>query len=83
VDSFGTDAGGIEVWVEPEARPGIYVVDYVVERPPGRDVEAKGTIIDRLGTHPVEPKLFRRDTRELRVHAARLQIDGDGKLTLR
>jgi hypothetical protein len=84
VDSFGSSRGGIEVWIEPEVKPGSYFVDYVIERPSTDDIKVVGSVIDRLGTRALEVKTLTRGSgREIRVRAAELQIGADGDLNIR
>jgi hypothetical protein len=86
VDSFGSSRGGIEVWVDPEVKPGSYFVDYIIDRPSSDEIKVVGTVIDRLGTHPIEVKtMTRRDnvSREIKVRAAEIQINASGDLDIR
>ena len=86
VDSFGSSHGGIEVWIDPEARTGSYKIEYVIDRPPAEDVKVTGIVIDRLGTRRIEEKILRRRDSsggEVRLRAAELQIAADGLLSIR
>jgi len=86
VDSFGSDLGGIEVWLEPRARPGTYKVSYSIDRALDEDVVIEGTVIDRLGVQKLGPQAFHMqgaETEGLTRQAAILDIGADGTLTRR
>lgn len=48
-----TRGPGIEVWLDPEARPGKYVVKYTVPRKTGMEIAVRGTLVDRTGARPL------------------------------
>ena len=79
-DSSGASGAGVEVWVDPEVNPGVYKVDYVVDRAPSAPVPVTGLIFDRFGQNPLPVMSLQAGT--LRVHAATLQIAADGSLTI-
>lgn len=78
---------GIEVWIDPEAVPGKYLVDYVLRRVEDHDVLVTGAIFDRYGRKAIPQKVLKRgDAREgglLRMRAVEIEIGRDGQIAMR
>ena len=72
---------GIEVWVDPEAAPGKYLVEYETPRDPGGGIPVAGYVFDRYGKKDLQPRTLRGGA--LRVQAATIQIGDDGSVTVR
>jgi hypothetical protein len=77
------DAGGgpgIEVWLDPSAKPGRYKIEYFRSRPRlGNPVTASGYYIDRTGRRALPPKTMTDAAR--RVVATTLVLSTEGKIT--
>ena|ERR1700691_3712595 len=71
---------GIEIWVEPSAKPGNYKIEYLRRPRSGNSVTASGYFIDRTGRHPLPPKTMNDAARQ--VVAATLVLAADGKITI-
>lgn len=80
--SFDVGSGpGIEIWLDPSAKPAEYKIEYFRRRRVGNPVTASGYYIDRTGRRPLPSKTMTDATR--RVTAATLVLAADGKITLR
>jgi hypothetical protein len=78
--SFDVGGGpGIEIWLDPSAKPGNYKVEYLRRPRLGNPVTASGYYIDRTGRHQLQPKTMTDAAR--RVVAATLVLTTDGKIT--
>ena len=71
---------GIEVWVNEDASPGLYQIEYVLPREPQKPVQIKGALFDRSGKKTIPPKTLGNGT--LRIKAATVKIAADGLVQL-
>ena len=80
--SFDVGGGpGIEIWLDPSAKPGEYKIEYFRRPRQGNPVTASGYYIDRTGRKPLPSKTMTDAAR--RVVAATLVLDAEGKITVR
>ena len=80
--SFDVGGGpGIEIWLDPQAKPGEYKIEYFRRPRTGIPVTASGYFIDRTGRRPLPPKTLTDANR--RATAGTLVLAADGKITLR
>lgn len=71
---------GIEVWVDEEAKPGTYQIEYFIPRNPPRPVQVRATLFDRSGKRTISTKTLGDGT--LRTKAATVKIANDGVVEL-
>jgi hypothetical protein len=79
--SFDVSGGpGLEVWIDPQVRPGDYKVEYRLGRAYGRDVAVSGYFIDRTGRRLLPSKTLKDSM--LSATAALLRLDAEGKISI-
>jgi hypothetical protein len=79
--SFDVSGGpGIEVWLDPQVRPGDYKVEYRLGRAYGKDVRVSGYFIDRTGRRALPSKTLKDSM--LAATAALLRLDAEGKIAI-
>jgi len=80
--SFDVGGGpGIEIWLDPQAKPGEYKIEYLRRPRTGSPVAVSGYFIDRTGRRPLPSKTLTDANR--RATAGTLVLAADGKITLR
>ncbi|MGU3480147.1 hypothetical protein [Methylobacterium sp. D48H] len=83
IDSIGGSSGGVEVWVAPEAKPGSYRVEYVIEASSGGSAEVTGFVFDRYGRKDLPmTNVSSGLNASSRVAAATVVIHQDGQMTI-
>jgi hypothetical protein len=75
-----TTGSGIQSWLDPDAKPGSYKIEYELTRDPNTDVQVDGVLYDRYGKKALPPHKLRDG--KLHVTAAILELSAEGTLTV-
>ena len=71
---------GIEVWIDPVATPGNYLIDYHVSHAPKAPISVTGYFFDRYGRKGLPTKVI--PSGVLHVHAATILVKVNGQVVL-
>lgn len=71
---------GIEVWLDPDAKPGKYVIEYSVPRRQHGDVQVRGLIFERNGRQAL-PQVVLKDG-QIRAVAATITVGSNGSVSI-
>jgi hypothetical protein len=84
--SNGGPNGGVQAWLDPEAIPGQYKIEYVTTKDPSQDAVVSGWVYDRYGSKTLAEQTFHKGSlrgAEIRIAAATIEIAADGAVSVR